>query len=93
MGCGSDLWSLRFANLESIGLPYSMSSLSLSCPARAGLYHSALLFCKLIPTIRPFRIAQWYNTSIRRSLHKADLLFAEEFGQDAEGEDSPKRSI
>ncbi|MFC4994467.1 hypothetical protein [Rubritalea tangerina] len=38
-----------------------MSSLSFSCPARAGGLHSALIFCKLIPTIRPFRFAQWYE--------------------------------
>ncbi|MFC4991782.1 hypothetical protein [Rubritalea tangerina] len=40
-----------------------MSSLSFSCPARAGLLHSALIFCKLIPIIRPFRLAQWYYLS------------------------------
>ncbi|MFC4992184.1 hypothetical protein [Rubritalea tangerina] len=40
-----------------------MSSLSFSCPARAGGLHSALIFCKLIPTIRPFRFAQWYYSS------------------------------
>ncbi|MFC4994295.1 hypothetical protein [Rubritalea tangerina] len=39
-----------------------MSSLSFSCPARAGGLHSALIFCKLIPTICPFRFAQWYKS-------------------------------
>ncbi|MFC4994380.1 hypothetical protein [Rubritalea tangerina] len=37
-----------------------MSSMLFSCPARTGGLHWALIFCKLIPTIRPFRFAQWY---------------------------------
>ncbi|MFC4995499.1 hypothetical protein [Rubritalea tangerina] len=50
-----------------------MSSLSFSCPARAGLLHSALIFCKLIPTIRPFRFAQWYyQTTVR--LYNGDRM-------------------
>ncbi|MFC4992816.1 hypothetical protein [Rubritalea tangerina] len=51
---------MRCAISESIGLSSIISSLSFNCPARAGRLHSALIFCKLIPTIRPFRFDQWY---------------------------------
>ncbi|MFC4992290.1 hypothetical protein [Rubritalea tangerina] len=47
---------MRWAILEYIGLANRISSLSLSCPERARLLHCALIFCKLIPTIRPLRL-------------------------------------
>ncbi|MFC4992613.1 hypothetical protein [Rubritalea tangerina] len=35
--------------------------MSFSCPALEGRLHSALIFCKFISNIRPFRFIQWYK--------------------------------
>ncbi|MFC4992761.1 hypothetical protein [Rubritalea tangerina] len=45
-----------------------MSSLSFSCPARGGLLHSDLIYCKLILSVRLFRIIQWYHTNSQNFL-------------------------
>ncbi|MFC4990676.1 hypothetical protein [Rubritalea tangerina] len=50
---------LRYAILESIGLTYIMLLWSFGCPACAVFLLNSLMFCKLSPKFRPFRVVQW----------------------------------
>ncbi|MFC4995924.1 hypothetical protein [Rubritalea tangerina] len=58
MGFSLVKFALRDFRVNRIILQNVIDVIQLS--ARTGGLHWALIFCKLIPTIRPFRFAQWY---------------------------------